>query len=196
MLRLQMYLPNALRKEVFDFLPSPPPFSWFFFGKKVFDPDLEKVCLEVKRPAQFYCATSGVSYEVSEPSRRILITREGENEEKAREVCRRGELAGYASGPRAVPVSMEPPLPGEVVFWIFPEAVSPVRDWKKCNVLQYASRVPENSWIKVGELVERVGINEASRLCMADKVDRIQNRKNKKRIRRRPKTVKKFKRLY
>ena len=101
MLRLQMYLPNALRKEVFDFLPSPPPFSWFFFGKKVFDPDLEKVCLEVKRPAQFYCATSGVSYEVSEPSRRILITREGENEEKAREVCRRGELAGYASGPRA-----------------------------------------------------------------------------------------------
>lgn len=168
MLRLRMYLPNALRRGVFDSLPSAPPFNWFFFGKKFFDPSLGlgRPVLEIDRPAQFYCAATGASYAVPGPST-ILITREGENEE-ARELCLREGLAGFVYRERDVPVSMEPPVPCDVVFWIFPDAVAPVTNWKECNVLRYAARAQENSWKGVQELVGRAGIEEASRLFMSE----------------------------
>ena len=167
MLRLQMYLPNALRRGVFDSLPSPPPFNWFFFGKKLFDADLGKSILEIDQPCQLYCSTTGVSYKVVEPST-ILISREEDDKYEMRELCEQEEFAGYAYRNRDVPGSMEPPVPCDVIFWVFPDAVTPVSNWKECNILRYAARDPGNSWKEVEELVDRVGIEEASRLFMPE----------------------------
>jgi len=163
MLCLQMYLPNALRKGVFESLPQPRLFNWFFFGKKFFDVNLKKPYLEVN--TQFYCASTGVNYEVKVPTK-FLIVCEGENKETIKRLCKKNEYGGYVC--RQGQSSMEPPLPPDVVFWVFPDAVFQLTNWKKCNLLRYASREPENSWKGIQDLVARVGIENASRLLYAD----------------------------
>ena len=165
MLRLQMYLPNALRKEVFESLPQPRTFNWFFFGKKFFDLKLKKSYLEVDVPCQFYCVSTGVSYEVKGPTK-FLIAFEGEDKETLQYLCERNEYGGYVR--RQGQVEMEPPLPAAVMLWVFSGAVTPVTNWKKCNILRYASREPEHSWESIQDLVARVGIENASRLLYAD----------------------------
>ena len=161
MLRLQIYLPNALKRNVFDALPRAPPFNWFLFGKKFFDKELGKPYLEVDKPCQFYCAATGVSYEVKGPTR-FLIAFEGEPDEPGA----RGGYAGYAR--RRASGDMDPPIPSAVVFWVFPGAVTPLTNWEKSNLLRYASREPEHSWESIQDLVGRVGIENASRLVYAD----------------------------
>ena len=165
MLRLQMYLPNALRKGVFESLPHPPPFNWFFFGKKFFDAKVNKSVLEIDQPGQFYCDTTGVSYEVRGPTP-FLIALEEESPEGLRHLCEKEGFAGYTYRRGHVPVSMEPPVPCDVVFWVFRGALTPITDWKKCNILKYAAREPENSWKDVRDLVARIGIERVSRLFM------------------------------
>ena len=166
MIRLQMYLPNALRKGVFESLPYPPPFNWFFFGKKFFDG--KQSILEIDQPSQFYCDTTGTSYEVKgQLTFLTLVARcEKENQPSLRHLCEKEGFAGYTYRRGHVPVSMEPPVPCDVVFWVFPDAVTPVTDWKKCNILKYAAREPENSWKDVRDLVARIGIERVSRLFM------------------------------
>ena len=159
MIRLQMYLPNALRKGVFESLPYPPSFNWFFFGKKFFKE--KRSLLEIDQPSQFFSDTTGESYEVKEPLT-FLIALEKENRSGLRDLCKKEGFAGYAYHRSHVPVSMEPPVPCDVVFWVFPDAVTPVTDWKKCNILKYAAREPGNSWKDVRDLVARVGIERAS----------------------------------
>ena len=168
MIRLQMYLPNALRTGVFESLPYPPPFNWFFFGKKFFNRDVGKPILEIDKPCQFYCGTTGVSYEVKEPTT-ILISCEEENKEGLRDLCEREGFAGYAYQNREVQVSMEPPVPCDVVFWVVPDTLAPITNWKKCHILRYAAREPENSWRDVQDLVDRIGIEGTSRLFMRQK---------------------------
>ena len=165
MLRLQMYLPNALRKGVFESLPPPRAFNWFFFGKKFYDLKLKKPYLEVDAPCQFYCVSTGESYEVKGPTK-VLIAFEGEGEETLKRVCERNGYDGYVRR-REGPPSMEPPLPPDVTFWMSPGALTPVTNWEKCNMLRYASREPENSWKMVQALVGRVGVENASRLLYA-----------------------------
>ena len=167
MLRLQMYLPNALRKEVFESLPQPRTFNWFFFGKKFFDWKLRKPYLEVDIPCQFYCGSTGVSYEVKGPTK-FLIAGEGENKKKLKHLCKRNGYGGYVRRQEQAAGEMEPPLPSAVVFWVFPGVVTPLTNWKKCNILRYASRDPENSWKSIQDLVARVGIENASRRLYAD----------------------------
>ena len=171
MIRLQMYLPNALRRGVFEFLPYPPSFNWFFFGKKFFNRDVGKPILEIDKLCQFYCPTTGASYEVTEPTT-VLISTEGEDnkEEVLRDLCEREGFAGYAYQNREVQVSMEPPVPGDVVFWFFPGTLSPVTNWKECHILRYAAREPENSWKDVQDIVDRVGVEDTSRLFMLEKI--------------------------
>ena len=115
-----MYLTYALRKGVFESLPRPPPFNWFFFGKKFYSVKVKKSILEIDKPCQFYCDTTGVSYEVKGPTT-FLITLKGENKEDLRHLCKKEGFAGYVRH-REVPVSMEPPVPRDVVFWVFPDA--------------------------------------------------------------------------
>ena len=165
MLRLQIYLPNALKRNVFDALPRPPPFNWFFFGKKFYDAELGKPYLEVDKPCQFYCAATGVSYEVKGPTR-FLIASEGEPGEPAGRAAVR---AGYAGAARRRPAGdMDPPIPSAVTFWVVPSAVTALTNWEKSNLLRYASREPEHSWKSIQDLVGRVGIENASRLVYAD----------------------------
>ena len=115
MIRLQMYLPNALRKGVFESLPYPPPFNWFFFGKKFFKE--KHSLLEIGQPSQFYCDTTGESYEVTGPLT-FLIVLEKEDRSGLRDLCNKKGFDGYAYHRRRVPVSMEPPVPCDVVFWM------------------------------------------------------------------------------
>ena len=155
-----MYLPNALRKGVFEYLPHPHPFNWFFFGKKFFNG--KHSLLEINQACQFYCETTGTSYEVKRPLT-FLIALEKDNQPGLRDLCEKEGFAGYAYQREHVPVSMEPPVPCDVVFWVFPDAVTPITDWKKCHILKYAAREPGNSWKEVRDLVARVGVERASR---------------------------------
>ena len=163
-----MYLPNALRKGVFDFLPHPPLFNWFFFGKKFFDSELDTFVLQIDKFCQLYCSESGTSYGVLEPST-FLIVREEDSPAMVREVCKREKLAGYVYRVRDVSAPMAPPVPCDVVFWVFPEVVAPIDRWTECRVLRYAARDPGNSWKGVRDLVGQLGIEGASRLLMREK---------------------------
>ena len=143
--------------------PNPGPLTGSFLEKKFFDVNLKKPYLEVN--TQFYCASTGVNYEVKVPTK-FLIVCEGENKETIKRLCKKNEYGGYVC--RQGQSSMEPPLPPDVVFWVFPDAVFQLTNWKKCNLLRYASREPENSWKGIQDLVARVGFENASRLLYAD----------------------------